>query len=289
MLPAAAVTRNAPWGPGEQRPPQQAALVGGCATGEATPRAPEALAARLVEPAAARARRTRDAVGAEAPRAQQGRRLASLGRTKPAVMAGRTADAARREPQPRHPVVVWLAGALGRWNLAPKRCREWRRVTGGLDRRPVVGSLGSAAHAWCGEGAKAGQRGGPPPLTARRRGRGGAVSGGWRQILTTRPRRRSGRATRAHVITCCHTHRRWRHADVYWAAGWPVGTGGVEAACGAGVTPRRAGEGKRWSLTGAEAMLALRSRTQSPDHDRRDSWRCRAHPVRARRYGRQRK
>ena len=53
------------------------------------------------------------------------------------------------------------------------------------------------------------------------------------------------------------------------------------------VKPRLEGEGKRWSLAGAEAMLALRSLKKSHDHALRDYWRFRARQVRARLYGRQ--
>jgi hypothetical protein len=48
-----------------------------------------------------------------------------------------------------------------------------------------------------------------------------------------------------------------------------------------------AGEGKSWSLEGAEAMLALRSLKKSHDHDLRDYWQFRARQVRVRLYGRQ--
>jgi hypothetical protein len=64
----------------------------------------------------------------------------------------------------------------------------------------------------------------------------------------------------------------------------PVGTGVVESACGSVVKYRMEGEGKRWSLAGAEAMLALRSLKKSHDHDLRDYWRFRARQVRARLY-----
>ena len=74
--------------------------------------------------------------------------------------------------------------------------------------------------------------------------------------------------------------------DVYLAAGAPVGTGGVEAACGSVVKHRREGEGKRWSLAGAEAILALRSLKKSHDNDLRDYWRFRARQERARLYAR---
>jgi hypothetical protein len=46
------------------------------------------------------------------------------------------------------------------------------------------------------------------------------------------------------------------------------------------------GEGKRWSLAGAEAILTWRSLKKSHDHDLRDYWRFHARQVRARLYGR---
>jgi hypothetical protein len=202
-------------------------------------------------------------------------------------MGGIRADAERRAPQHRPPLVVLLDGALGLGRLAPQLFRKWRRVTGVLDILPVVGDLWSAANAWCGEAAKAGQRWVQPQLTAIRRGRGGSVIGGLRQLLTPRQLRRSVRERLAKVITVFHNHRRWMHYDVYVAAGLPVGTGVVESACGAVVKHRRAGEGTRGSLQGAAAMLALRSRKKSHDNDLRAYWRFRAHQLRARRYGRQ--
>jgi hypothetical protein len=228
MIKAEAVKLKAKWGTGEQRQQQKEALGGVCDTVDAKPRAPEALAELLVDPEAARARRQREAVGDDVPRAQQVRRLASLVRTKPAVMEGIQADAKRRAPQHRTPVVVLLDGALGLWRLAPTLVREWRRVTCVLALMPVVGYLWSAAHALCGEGSKAGTRWVQQQLTAILRGRVGDVIGGWRQLLTTRPLRRSARETRANVITCVHNHRRWMHDDVYLAAGLPVGTGVVD-------------------------------------------------------------
>jgi hypothetical protein len=139
----------------------------------------------------------------------------------------------------------------------------------------------------CGEGSKTGKRWVQQKLTEILRGRVGYVIGGWRQILTKRQLRRSVRKTLATVITFFHNHRRWMPYDVYVAVGLPVGTGVVESACGSVVKHRMEGEGKRWSLKGAEAILALRSRKKSHDHDLRDYWRFRARQVRARRDGRQ--
>jgi hypothetical protein len=94
------------------------------------------------------------------------------------------------------------------------------------------------------------------------------------------------RETLGKVITFFHNHRRWMQYDVSLAAGLPVGTGVVESACGSVVKHRMEGEGKRWSLAGAEAMLALRSLKKSHDNDLRAYWRFRARQERDRLYAR---
>jgi hypothetical protein len=287
MSKAAAVKRKAKWGTGEKRPQKKEALGGVSSTVEATPRAPEALAELLVDPAAARARRQREGRVDDAPRAHQVRRLASLVRTKPEGMEGVKADAERRDPQHRQPLVVRLDGALGLWNLAPKLFKEGRRVTCVLDIMPVVGYLWGAATALVGEPSTAGKHWVQQKLTEILRGRVGYVIGGLRQILTKRPLRKSVRETRRNVITCFHNHRRWMQYDRYLAAGLPVATGVVESAWGSVVKHRMEGEGQRWSLPGAEAIRAWRALKKSHDNDLRDYWRFRARQTRVRLYGRQ--
>lgn len=83
------------------------------------------------------------------------------------------------------------------------------------------------------------------------------------------------------MITFFH-HRRWMHDDRYLAAGLPVGTGVVESACGSVVKHRMEGEGKRWSLQGAEAILTWRSLKKSHENDLREYWRFRARQERTR-------
>jgi hypothetical protein len=285
MIKEEAAKLTAKLGTGEKRQQKKEALVGVSDTVDPKPRAPEARAERLSDPEAARARRQRADVTDETPRAQQVRRLASLVRTKPAVMELIKADAARRDPQHRQPVVVRLDGALGLWRLATTLFKPWKRVTCVLDIMPVVGSLWSAANALFAEGSKAGKRWVQDKLTEMLSGRVGDVIGGLRHILTKPRLRQSGRETRAKVITFCHNHRRWMPYDAYLAAGVPVGTGVVESACGSVVKHRMEGEGKRWSLTGAEAMLTLRSLKKSHDHDLRDDWKFRARQMRGRLYG----
>ena len=197
-----------------------------------------------------------------------------------------TADAERRDPQHRKPLVVLLDGALCLWSLAPKLFKEWRRVTFVLDIMHVVGYLWSVANALFGEESKAGKHWVQEKLAEILRGRVGYVIGGLRQILTKRRLRKSVQETLKQGITFLHNHRRWMQYDAYLARGLPVGTGVVESACGSVVKHRMEGEGKRWSLEGAEAMLALRSLKKSHANDLRDYWRFRARQERARLYAR---
>jgi hypothetical protein len=287
MIKAEAAKLKAKLGTGEKRQKKKEALVGVSYTVDPKPRSPEALAELLVDPEAARARRQREHVTDDAPRAQQVRRVASLVRTKQAVMALIKADAERRDPPHRKPLVVLLDGALGLWNLATKLFKEWKRVTFVLDIMHVVGYLWSAANALFGEQSKAGTHWVQQKLTEILRGRVGYVIGGLRQILTKQQLRKSVRETLQKVITFFHNHRRWMQYDAYLAAGLPVGTGVVESACGSVVKHRMEGEGKRWSLEGAEAVLALRSLKKSHDNDLRAYWKFRARQERARLYSRQ--
>ena len=213
--------------------------------------------------------------------------MASLVRTKQKVMELIKADAERRAPQHRKPLVLLLDGALGLWSLAPRLFKPWKRVTCVLDIMHVVGYLWAAANALFGEASQVGKRWVQRKLTEILRGRVGYVIGGLRQILTKQRLRTSVRETLGKVITFLHNHRRWMQYDQYLAMGLPVGTGVVESACGSVVKHRMEGEGKRWSLVGAEAILALRSLKKSHDDDLREYWRFHARQVRLRLYGRQ--
>jgi len=286
MMKAEAVKLKAKLGPGEKRQRKKEALVGVCYTVDAKPRAPEALAELLVDPEAARARQQRAGTTDEAPRAQQVRRVASLVRTKQAVMELIKADAERRDPQHRKPLVVLLDGALCLWNLAPKLFKPWTRVMCVLDIMHVMSYLWTAANALFPEGSRDGKHWVQAKLTAILSGRVGYVIGGLRQILTKRTLRKSVREALTKVITFFHNHRRWMRYDAYLAAGLPVGTGVVESACGSVVKHRMEGEGKRWSLDGAETMLALRSLKKSHNDDLRDYWRFHARQVWTRLYAR---
>jgi hypothetical protein len=118
MIKAEAVQLTAKLGTGEKRQQKKAALVGVSSTVDAKRRSPEALAALLVDPEAARARRQREDTRDEAPRAQPIRRLASLVRTKQAVMECIKPTRSAGIPSTANP---WSS-----CSMAPSACGAWR-------------------------------------------------------------------------------------------------------------------------------------------------------------------
>jgi hypothetical protein len=212
------------------------------------------------------------------------RRLASLARTKQEVLESIIHDVARRDPERRRPLAVLLDGALGLWALVTKYFKGWENVTFVLDLMHVVGYLWVAANALFREGSEEGKQWVQHKLTQILRGRVGYVIGSIKQTLAKRKLRQSSREALRSVIRFLHNHRRWMKYDEYLAAGLPVATGVVESACGSVVKHRMEGEGKRWSVEGAEAILALRSLKKSHDNDLREYWRFHAQQERARLY-----
>jgi hypothetical protein len=284
MIKAEAAKLQAKLGTGEKRQKKKEALVGVCYTVERKERTAEELAERLVDPEAARTRRQRAGQKDDAPKAQNVRRLASLARPKQKVLESLIDDATRRDPARQRPLAVLLDGALGWWGLVTKSFKGWENVTFVLDLMHVVGYLWAAANALFREGSEEGKRWVQAKLTQILRGRVGYVSGSRKQTLAKRKLRPSSREALRSVIRFLHNPRRWMQYDEDLAAGLPVATGVVESACGSVVKHRMEGEGKRWSLDGAEAILALRSLKKSHDNDLRKYWRFHAQQERVRRY-----
>jgi len=284
MIKTEAAKLQAKLGKGEKRQKKKEALVGVCYTVNRKERSAEELAEQLVDPEAARERRKGAGQKDDAPKAQNVRRLASLARPKPAVLESIIHDATRRDPAKRRPLAVLLDGALGLGSLVGTGFQGWANVTFVLDIMHVVGYLWVAANALFREGVEEGKQWVQDKLTQILRGRVGYVIGSLKQSVAKRPLKPARREALGTVIRFLHNHRRWMKYDEYLAAGLPVATGVVESACGSVVQHRMEGEGKRWSLEGAEAILALRSLKKSHENDLRKYWRFHAQQERARRY-----
>ena len=284
IIKAEAAKLQAKLGKGEKRQKKKEALVGVSYTVDRKERSAEELAELLIDPEAAQQRRKQEGKKDDAPRAQNVRRLASLARPKPEVLQSIMHDVERRDPERCRPLAVLLDGALGLWALVSKYFKGWENVTFVLDIMHVVGYLWVAANALFREGSQEGKQWVQHKLTHILRGRVGYVIGSLKQTLAKRRLKKSSREALGSVIRFLHNHRRWMKYDEYLAAGLPVATGVVESACGSVVKHRMEGEGKRWSVQGAEAILALRSLKKSHDNDLREYWRFHAQQERARLY-----
>jgi hypothetical protein len=267
MIKAEAAEIQAKRGKGEKRQKKKEALVGVSYTVDKKVRSAESLAEKLINPEAARARQKQTGKDEEEPKGQNIRRMASVKRSKEEVMKEIKKDVERRNPAENKPLVVLLDGALGLWSLALSLFLGWKGpVTYILDIIHVREYLWEASNALHEEGSEAGRAWVQERLVQILKGRVGYVNGGLRQIITKRELKGSKRKALEKAIKYFEKHKDWMKYDEYLAAGMPVSTGVVESACGSVVKHRMEGEGKRWSIEGAESILLLRSLEKSNDY-----------------------
>jgi hypothetical protein len=273
MIKAEAAKLKAKLGKGEKRQKKKEALVGVSYTVDRKVRTPEELVESLVEPEKARARREsalRESGGSRVnhkePKARNVRRMASLKRNKRAVMKAVRQDAQRRDPQRKRELVILLDGALGLWALVLVMFKGWgKKVWHILDIMHVASYLWIAGTTLYGEGSEMTRVWVKKQLAQILKGRVGYVIGGLKQTITKRGLKGSRRVALEKAIRYFERHKRWMRYHEYLSAGLPVATGVVESACGSVVKNRMEGEGKRWSIEGAESILLLRSLKKSSD------------------------
>lgn len=272
-------------GEGKQ-PGKKEALIGVSYTVDRHVRTAEELAESLVDPEAARRRREeRGEEKDKPPEAQNILRYASLERPKREVFDHIKADAERRDPQHKRPLAVLLDGAHGLRTLALAAFSGvWPTVFLVLDVIHVTQYLWDIANAVCGQGTTEARQWVQDKLTEILKGRVGYVIGGLRQMLNKHKLNKSQRAPITKGITYFTNHRQMMRYDEYLAAGLPVATSLAESTCGL-VKHRMEGNGKRWGIAGAEAILTLRSLSMSHDNDLPDFVKFRARRESARLYG----
>jgi hypothetical protein len=92
-------------------------------------------------------------------------------------------------------------------------------------------------------------------------GKVNTLIGGLRQMLTKKQDQFTKRQKKAleKTITYFDNHRHMMHYDIYLRKGYPIATGVVEATCGSLVKNRMEQSGMRWSINGAQAVLAQRA------------------------------
>lgn len=98
-------------------------------------------------------------------------------------------------------------------------------------------------------------------------GKVSTLIGGLRQRLTQNQDQLTQTQKKAlkKTITYFDNHRHMMHYDVYLHKGYPIATGVVEGTCGSLVKDRMEQSGMRWSIDGAQAVLAQRAVMKNGD------------------------
>ena len=270
MIKSEAAKLKARPGKGEKRQKKKEAMVGISYTVDPHPRRAEEVAESLIYPERARAKRDAAKQADEplvtAPHAHHIRRLASLEQPKAEVVDEIVRDATRRDPEHRRPWVVVMDGALGLWALIAPVLKGIAYV-GILDIIHVVEYLWKVGNALYGENKTEAEPWVYTHLVPILHGHVGRVIGGLKQTMSKRQLTASQRRAVTQAITYFEHHKQWMQYDVYLQAGYPIGSGVVESTCGHTVKDRMEGSGRRWSITGAESTLLLRSIMTSHDWD----------------------
>ena len=244
-------------GKGEKRQTKKEALVGVSYTVDSNVRTPEEVADNLVME-----NKKPEKSNKSAPKAQNKMVVASLKHPKKEVMEIIKEDAAQRNSDGKRPLVCLVDGARSLWTLIKNLFPNAVFI---LDIIHVVEYLWEAAYVYHPEGSEEARFWVREHLLKILKGNVGLVVRGLKITRTRRKLKKSHQDKLDKVIRYLVRNRRGMRYNEYLRAGYPIGTGVVESACGHVVKDRMEGAGMRWTIDGAEATLLLRSIFASGD------------------------
>lgn len=96
----------------------------------------------------------------------------------------------------------------------------------------------------------------------------GRVIGGLKQIITKKQCHAAMSRTLQQVVTYLQNHRHMMDYKTYLQKGYLISTGLVESACGSLVRDRMEQSGMRWTIDGAQSILALRAVKKNGDWEK---------------------
>lgn len=202
------------------------------------------------------------------PRATNKRVWASIEKDAVCVIAEAFNEGLRRDPEKKRPWAVLVDGNLSQLDTA-KRCAKQVGVEPVivLDVIHVIEYLWRAAFSFHLVGTPDAEEWVLSRLRSVLEGKAVDVAAGMRTSATKRKlagkKRDAVDATANYLLN----HKQYLRYDEYLAAGLPIATGVIEGACRHLVKDRMDITGARWGLTGAEAILRLRSLVASKDFD----------------------
>lgn len=177
----------------------------------------------------------------------------------------------KRDPEGQKPLIALLDGELALEDRLLEAL-EARNLTHRLDAL-ILDIIHASEYLWdvgtalYGEKASKRIRWVEEKLYALLDGKVGTLIGGLRQRLTKKQDQLTPAQKKAlkKTITYFDNHKHMMHYDVYLKKGYPIATGLVEATCGSLVKDRMEQSGMRWSINGAQAVLAQRAVVKNGD------------------------
>ena len=236
------------------------------------------------------ARKRRRQEGQPEPRAPQNKHIFATLNGKKAAFDHMLHHVRKRDPQGQKPLVALLDGDP----YLEDRLRKDLALHGMEDRLDVLilDLIHASEYLWDVSTALYGEKGASrsrwveEKLYALLEGKVGYLIGGLRQRLTKNRDRLTltQKKTLGKTITYFDNHRHMMHYDVYLSKGYPIATGVIEGTCGSLVKDRMEQSGMRWSINGAQAVLAQRAVVKNGDWNDfftyyRDAERNRLYPI----------
>lgn len=202
------------------------------------------------------------------PRPEHKRVWASVDKTPKAVIEQMFEEALRRDPARNKRWVALVDGNLSQLALLKKTAkRHGVAPTIVLDVIHVLEYVWKSGIALHGEGEPATERWVSERLLEILRGHSSVVAAGMRRSATLRRMKTKDRLAVDDCADYLLKYRPYLRYHHYLAAGLPISTGVIEGACRHLVKDRMDITGACWGLSGAEAVLKLRSLRASGDLD----------------------
>jgi hypothetical protein len=209
--------------------------------------------------------------GISAPRAPHNKHVFATLDGKKAAFEHLLDQVQKRDPEGQKPLIALLDGELALEDRLLEAL-EARNLTHRLD-AVILDIIHASEYLWdvgtslYGEKESKRIRWVEKKLYALLNGKVGTLIGGLRQMQTKKQDQLTPAQKKAlkKTITYFDNHKHMMQYDVYLKKGYPIATGLVEATCGSLVKDRMEQSGMRWSINGAQAVLAQRAVVKNDD------------------------
>lgn len=210
-------------------------------------------------------------VEAKRPRPEQKRVWASLQKEPKEVIGEVFDEALGRDPNQQKQWIALVDGNKTQLDLFQEYAQTYSiGLTIILDLMHVLSYLWKAAHAFFPEGSKESEQWVSERLLKLLHGKASSVAGGIRRSATLRSLSKTQRKPVDKCADYLLKYKEFLDYKTYLAQGFPICSGVIEGTCRHLINDRMDITGAHWRLTGAEAVLKLRSLYASGDLE--DYW-----------------